>query len=53
MLGEDGRGLVPRGLEELFRLKEKKTGAQITIGFEVYMVELYLDQLHDLLAGAN
>jgi hypothetical protein len=40
---------VPRGLEELYKIR-RKLGAQFEMVFETYMVELYLDQLHDLLA---
>lgn len=46
----DNPGIVPRALQELFLIKQRmeKTGAY-SIVFECYMVELYLDQLHDLL----
>jgi hypothetical protein len=42
-------GLVPKGLQELFQIR-RKLGVQFEVVFETYMVELYLDQLHDLLA---
>ena len=44
-------GIVPRALEELFTLRKNKE-LSYTVKFECYMVELYLDQLHDLLAPA-
>jgi hypothetical protein len=48
--GTDQRpGIVPRALEELFTLRKNKE-LSYTVVFECYMVELYLDQLHDLLA---
>ena len=41
---------MPRALEELFLLKTKyETNNGLTISLECYVVELYLDQLHDLL----
>ena len=41
--GQDNQlGLVPRGLEELYRIRQK-LGAQFEVVFETYMVELYLD----------
>ena len=41
---------MPRALTELFALKQKYEANQgFTINFECYIVELYLDQLHDLL----
>ena len=43
-------GIVPRALSELFMLKNKyESNHNYTINFECYIVELYLDQLHDLL----
>lgn len=43
-------GIVPRALDELFMLKNKyEANHGFSISFECYIVELYLDQLHDLL----
>ena len=43
-------GIVPRALQELFMLKQKYEQNQgFTISFECYIVELYLEKLHDLL----
>ena len=42
-------GIVPRSLDELFQLKQKYEANGFTINFECYIVELYLDQLQDLL----
>lgn len=45
---EESQGLVPRVIEELFRIKTKDHG-RYTIGTKVYMMELYRDDLQDLL----
>ena len=47
-------GIVPRALSELFSLKERYEKNQaFTVTFECYMIELYLDQLHDLFANES
>ena len=41
---------MPRALEELFRLKNKyEANNGLTVHLECYILELYLDKLHDLL----
>lgn len=47
-------GIVPRALDELFSLKTRyETQLGYTVTFECYIVELYLDQLHDLLCPTD
>lgn len=46
-------GIVPRALSELFSMRQKYEANGFTISFECYIVELYLDQLHDLLYDAE
>ena len=47
---EENPGIVPRALQELFQLKNRlEHNDHYSIKFECYMVELYLDQLIDLL----
>ena len=45
-------GIVPRSFMEMFSIRQKlEKDKHFTIKFECYMVEIYLDKLHDLLFG--
>jgi hypothetical protein len=49
--GDKLPGITPRMITELFDLKNQMDNFQVT--FSVYMVELYLDHLRDLLVPKN
>jgi hypothetical protein len=45
-------GIVPRSFMEMFAIKSKlEKDKHMSIQFDCYMVEIYLDKLHDLLFG--
>eukprot|EP00347_Sterkiella_histriomuscorum_P020786 403336463 len=46
---EEKPGIIPRALQELFKLKKKMEQNNFTVYFECYMVELYVNQLIDCL----
>merc|ERR1712232_542205 len=52
MHDETHAGLVPRAIREVFRYKNEQE-ARYTIKIKMYMLEVYKDDLADLLKGKN
>lgn len=57
MTGESetgSQGIVPRSFMEMFQIKQRlEKDNHFSIKFECYMVEIYLDKLHDLLTSGH
>lgn len=52
--GTESRGIVPRGFQEMFAIKQRlEKDRHFTVTFQCMMMELYLDKLHDLLGDGS
>ena len=50
----DNMGIVPRAFMSMFQIRSRmEVDNQFEVSFECYMVELYLDKLHDLLTSGQ